>query len=73
MKKLTTGDVKKTQLPWFDVAMTTNTSIVVSHYYVPVEDGDENVSSYVFKLFCIFWAGKIINLLLLTKMKQEST
>lgn len=34
---------KKLSLQWFDVAMTANTSIVVSHYYIPVEEGDENV------------------------------
>lgn len=42
------GDaIKKVQIPWFDVAMTTNTSIVVSHYYVPVEEGDENEDNVV--------------------------
>ncbi|XP_065668963.1 host cell factor 2 [Hydra vulgaris] len=34
-------------IPWFDVAMTTNTSIVVSHYYVPVEEGDNNGDNVV--------------------------
>ena len=49
LKKLSAAEqVKKLQLPWFDVAMTTNTSIVVSHYYVPVEDGDENVRTPFF-------------------------
>lgn len=38
-----TDGIKKNPVPWYDVAMTTNTSIVVSHYYVPVGDGDIKV------------------------------
>lgn len=47
LKKLGVDQLKKVQLPWYDVAMTTNTSIVVSHYYVPVEEGDENDENVV--------------------------
>jgi len=39
--------IKKNPAPWYDVAMTTNTSIVVSHYYVPVEAGDDNHDNVV--------------------------
>ena len=41
-----TDGPKKNPAPWYDVAMTTNTSIVVSHYYVPVEYGDFNVTFF---------------------------
>lgn len=47
LKGKTVETLKKNPAPWYDVAMTTNTSIVVSHYYVPVEAGDDNHDNVV--------------------------
>jgi len=47
LKGKTIDPLKKLQTPWHDVAMTTNTSIVVSHYYIPVEEGDEDDENVV--------------------------
>ncbi|XP_065059137.1 host cell factor 2-like isoform X2 [Rhopilema esculentum] len=38
------GQSKKGQSPWYDVAMTTNTSIVVSHFYMPNDSGEDDVN-----------------------------
>ena len=37
----TSGQNKKGLSPWYDVAMTTSTSIVVSHFYLPNENGED--------------------------------
>jgi len=43
-KVSTSGQSKKGQSPWYDVAMTTSTSIVVAHFYQPNENGEDDVN-----------------------------